>query len=442
MKKIMFVSMMVFVLCIAACASGQQKSDGSKTTVRAALFNESWELPCQMYDDDDYFATVGMATGSMDQKAELQKTALANAQDICRQKVKQEYWDLEEENQIVDTFINNAQAKCVKYSNIMEDGKIEVYVGIKVPKRELAEKIVNEVLIEKEEKSSSPNLVAEKEPIYFDDAKYRERMEKRFQEFQKENAEKESGDEAVKLTEEEKAQITFNEAEFRKKLDEAFEKYKGKDAKKEEKAPSTCVSEAHQTTSLGESWELPCQMYDDDDYFTAIGIAKGDIDEKGRLQELALYDARRIVEWKVRPVYYSMGVMIAMKVNELLTDKKKEDNITDKIRKAGDSVIKTTIKNAQAECVKYSGITEDGMIEAYVGIKISRRKLAEEMLREIRKVLSEEEKNRISFDEEIFRERMIEKLRQYNKETEEKHEINFHEEDFREKAKPEKTEEK
>ena len=434
MKKSVILTLLacVAVLMMAACASGQQKSAGSKTTLQFALFNESWELPCQMYDDDDYFAAVGMAAGSVDQKVELQKTALGNAQDICRQKVKQEYWDIDEGGRIVDTFINNAQAKCVKYSNITEDGKIEVYVGIRISKRELAEKIVNEVLIEIEENK-----------INLEEFKYR----------QEEKVEKESGDEAVKLTEEEKAQLNFNEAEFRKEMEKSLKEYKeaekenfdkGReknpiDSKSEQKTLATCVSEPHQAISLGESWELPCQMYDDDDYFTATGIAKGNIDEKGRLPELALFVARQIVEWKVRPAYYSMGVIIAMEVNGLLSDdKKKEDNIKDKINKAGYSVIKTIIANAQAKCVKYSNITEDGMIEVYVGIKISRRKLAEEMLREIRKVLSENKKNEISFDEMMYIKRMDEKFQQY-KEFKEK--IDFHEEYFREKATPEKTEE-
>lgn len=440
MKKSVILTLLVCVavLMMAACASGQQKSAVSNTTVKMPLFNESWELPCQMYDDDDYFATVGMAAGSIDQKVELQKTALGNAQDICRQKVKQEYWDIDEGGRIVDTFINNAQAKCVKYSNITEEGKIEVYVGIRISKRELAEKIVNEVLIKIEERKRTK--------IDFDEAKYRSDIGENFEKLEEKKA-----DETVKLTEEEKAQLAFNEAEFRKEMEKRLKQYEEadkekfdkvqkenpRDNKNEKKVPSTCVSEAHQTVSLGESRELPCQMYDDDDYFAAVGIAKGDIDEKGRLQELALYDARRIVEWKVRPAYYSMGVIIAMKVNEVLSTDR-EDNITDKIRKAGDSVIKTTIKNAQAECVKYSGIMEDGMIEAYVGIKISRRKLAEEMLREIRKVLSENKKNEISFDE--YRKRMEETFQQY-KESKEKEKIDFHEEYFREKATPEKTEE-
>ena len=436
MKKSIILTLLVCVavLMMAACASGQQKSAGSKTTLQFALFNESWELPCQMYDDDDYFAAVGMAAGSIDQKVELQKTALGNAQDICRQKVKQEYWDIDEGGRIVDTFINNAQAKCVKYSNITEDGKIEVYVGIRISKRELAEKIVNEVLIEIEENK-----------INLEEFKYR----------QEEKVEKESGDEAVKLTEEEKAQLNFNEAEFRKEMEKSLKEYKeaekenfdkGReknpiDSKSEQKTLTTCVSEPHQAISLGESWELPCQMYDDDDYFTATGIAKGNIDEKGRLPELALFVARQIVEWKVRPAYYSMGVIIAMEVNGPLSDdKKKEDNIKDKINKAGYSVIKTIIANAQAKCVKYSNITEDGMIEVYVGIKISRRKLAEEMLREIRKVLSENKKNEISFDEMMYKKRMDEKFQQY-KEFKEKEKIDFHEEYFREKATPEKTEE-
>jgi hypothetical protein len=439
MKKLMFILMMFFVFFVTACASEQQKSAGSKPIGQAVLFNESWELPCQMYDDDEYFAAVGIAKGSMEQKIELQKTALANAQDICRQNVKHEYWDLEQVdgNGIIDTVVNNAQAKCVKYSGAMEEGKIEVYVGIKISKRELAEKMVNELVftIEKREqipqeyiKNLSEELSEEeKAQIDFKAAEYEEKMQKYME--SKETEKKES--------------IAFVEEAFNKAVKEKFEKFKEekqvekenldkvrkenpRDTKNEQKVLSACMSESRQ--ALGESWELPCQMYDDDDYFTATGIAKGNMDEKGKLQESALYDAKQLVQWKVRSAYRWIGIAWMLRdFGFVRADNKKEVKIIDKIRHAGISVIETVTNNAQAKCVKYSGIMADGMIEAYAGIQISRREVAEKMLGEIEKILGENKKNevsfdekeRIEFDEHEFIKRMEEKLKEYKKESEE-----------------------
>lgn len=149
-----FVFTVVFVL--SACASGQHKYDDNNP------FDTSFEAPCQVYDDDDYFAATGIYRGSASQKGEVQKLALANAQDLCRMKMKHVYKgkvndfsqsrgnnmgnDIEikvskEGEQIIDAVINETQAKCAKFSGVSSDGMVESYVAIKIPKMDMDKKM-------------------------------------------------------------------------------------------------------------------------------------------------------------------------------------------------------------------------------------------------------------------------------------------------------------
>ena len=200
MKKFMFVSIMVFVFFMAACASDQPKTANNAPAGSTNPFGDSYEAPCQVYDDDDYFAATGIYRGSMNQKGELQSFALVNAQNICRQKAKHAYRgmvsdfaqshgnnrgnDIETKisragDQIIDIVMNDAQAKCVKYSAVGPDGMIEAYVAIKIPKRELAGKMADEV----------KNVLTdeEKTKIDFHEDEYRKQMEDRFEKYREEH---------------------------------------------------------------------------------------------------------------------------------------------------------------------------------------------------------------------------------------------------------------
>ena len=199
MKKIMFVSTMVFVFFMAACASEQQKTANNAPAGSTNPFGDSYEAPCQMYDDD-VFAATGIYKGSMEQKGELQKFALVNAQTLCRMKVKHTYRgmvsdfaqshgnnrgnDIETKisqagDQIIDAVINDTQAKCVKYSGVGADGRMEAYVGIKINKRELAGKIADAV--------KDALTDEEKTKIDFHEEEYRKQMEERFEKFREEH---------------------------------------------------------------------------------------------------------------------------------------------------------------------------------------------------------------------------------------------------------------
>lgn len=167
MRQIFYsVLMLLFAFFVTACASWQHKSDSNTRVNSTDPFDDSYEAPCQMYDDNNYFAATGIYRGSVEQKGELQKFALVNAQDICRMKVKHTYKGMVSDfskssgnnrgnnietkisqsgDQIIDTVINETQAKCVKYSTVDAGGMIEAYVAIKIPKIDLAQKLAYEV---------------------------------------------------------------------------------------------------------------------------------------------------------------------------------------------------------------------------------------------------------------------------------------------------------
>ncbi len=177
MKKIMLLSIVFFTFFIVSCASSQHISDGRiQQSDSTNTFDQSFEAPCQVYDDDEFFAATGIYKGKASQKGEVQKFAHVNAQDICRMKVKHTYKGMVSDfskssgnnrgnnietkisqagEQIIDTVINDTKATCVKYSTVDAGGMIEAYVAIKIPKIDLAQKLAYEVtnLLTDEEKT-------------------------------------------------------------------------------------------------------------------------------------------------------------------------------------------------------------------------------------------------------------------------------------------------
>ena len=198
MKKFMFVSMMVFVLFMAACGSEPQRSAGNSSTPAASQnpFGPTFKTPCEMLDDDEWFAATGIFAGSFKQKGKVIRGALQDAQSQVRMKIKHAYKgmisdfmesvgnnkgnDLEGKfsqagDQIIDTVVNDTQAKCQEFGAVQGDGDVEAYVGIKIRKRELAEKIAVDI----KNKLSDE----EKMKVKFDEEEYRKKMEERFEKF-------------------------------------------------------------------------------------------------------------------------------------------------------------------------------------------------------------------------------------------------------------------
>lgn len=195
MKKLGLIGIFVAVL-LSACGSQKQLSQKKGGNP----FGDVYEAPCTVYDTKEDFAATGIYRGSMNQKGEVHKYALQNAQSIVRMKIQHAYKgmvsdysssigsnagnDIEAKftmagDQIIDAVINNTSESCIKYGEIGDDGHIECYVAIKISKTDLSQKIAKEVA----NKLSDD----EKMRIGFNEAQYREQMEKRFEQYKEDN---------------------------------------------------------------------------------------------------------------------------------------------------------------------------------------------------------------------------------------------------------------
>lgn len=189
MKKLHLLGMVsVFAIVMSSCGSEKKIgiSGGSKNP-----FGEVYEVPCAMYDTDTEFAATGIYRGSANQKGEAYKFALANAQQIVRMKIKHVYKgmvsdfsqsignnqgnDIESKismagDQIIDAVVNHTAESCMRFGEVQADGHIEIYVGIKISKVDLSQKIAAAV----DNKLSTE----EKLRIGFDEKIYREEIKK------------------------------------------------------------------------------------------------------------------------------------------------------------------------------------------------------------------------------------------------------------------------
>lgn len=189
----------VILSTVTMVACGSQKQLAQQQTGGGNPFGDVYEAPCTVYDTEEEFAATGIYRGSMNQKGEVHKYALQNAQSLVRMKIQHAYKgmvsdysssignnagnDIETKmtmagDQIIDAVINNTSECCVKYGAVGADGHIECYVAIKISKTDLSEKITKEVANKLSDE--------EKMRIGFNEAQYREQMNQRFEQY-KEN---------------------------------------------------------------------------------------------------------------------------------------------------------------------------------------------------------------------------------------------------------------
>ena len=162
------------VLCAAMMMVSCGASKKAATTYAPAApqasnnpFGDVYEAPCAEFDTPEYFAATGIAVGAKARMADLQRLALANAQQIIRQKMEHAYkgavadylnsvgtnagTDVESKleaggDQIMDLIVNETSATCgPKYSGVDDKGNVTCFIGIRIPKKALAETIVENV---------------------------------------------------------------------------------------------------------------------------------------------------------------------------------------------------------------------------------------------------------------------------------------------------------
>lgn len=169
---------------------------------------------------------------------------------------------------------------------------------------------------------------------------------------------------------------------------------------------------AKSTAPFGETYSLPCEVFDTDDEFAATGIYRGSSYQKGECQLNALENAKQIVYAKYHHAYNGMISNYSSTIGN-----NRGNDISTKLQRAGDQVVKAVLNDIKACCVKFSGVQEDGMIECYIGIKVPKQALAAQVAKTVADVLTADEKMQINFEEDQYRKQMEERFAAYKEQN-------------------------
>lgn len=168
MKKIFtFAAVVCAAMMMVSCGASKKVAEAPAQPGNPFGPGEIYEPPCTEIDTPEYFGATGIAIGAKARIAELQLNALENAKDMIRRKMQHAYkgaidnymntvgtnagTDIESKleaggTQVIDLIVNEVSANCgPKYSSVDEKGNVTCFIGIRIPKRALAETIVDNV---------------------------------------------------------------------------------------------------------------------------------------------------------------------------------------------------------------------------------------------------------------------------------------------------------
>ncbi|MCQ2360619.1 MAG: hypothetical protein MJ009_03950 [Paludibacteraceae bacterium] len=159
---------------------------------------------------------------------------------------------------------------------------------------------------------------------------------------------------------------------------------------------------------FGETFEAPCQVYDTDEEFAATGIFEGTSSQKQEVQKGAVLAAQELIRIKMKHSYNGM-------ISEYSSSygKNAGNDIERKMEAAGDRVIDQIINDSKQSCVKWSEVDDKGHITCYTSVIISKKETAQKISQEVEEMLSQDEKDRIGFNEQEYRKQMEERFKQY-----------------------------
>lgn len=204
MKKFLFsFAVVAMMFGLYSCGGGTAQTVVQNTPVpvpQATPSNnpfggETYTMPTFEPDTEEYFAASGIATGPRQRMNVLQQNALTNAQSMIRQKMQHAYEGMISDyassiginnksdiadkveragNQTIKVVVNETMARDVKFSGVDEKGNVTCFVGIRVYKKQLADKLADQVSNDEELK------------VRFNEEQYRKYIQEKLKEY-KEN---------------------------------------------------------------------------------------------------------------------------------------------------------------------------------------------------------------------------------------------------------------
>jgi D-alanyl-D-alanine carboxypeptidase len=156
---------------------------------------------------------------------------------------------------------------------------------------------------------------------------------------------------------------------------------------------------------FGEVYEAPCAELDDDNYFTATGIASGSKNRMDVLQTSAITNAQNIVRQKMQHAYEG-----AIDDYSNTIGANAGTDMTAKVERGGTQIIMAIVNDTRAVCgPKFSSVDDKGDVTCFVGIRINKKEVASK----IADHLSKDEVAGIRGDEAKFRAKMDERFKSY-----------------------------
>lgn len=198
MKKHLFFFALIGTL--VSCGGPKKMAQSSPTTVTPQqttpstnpFGGETYNMPTFEPDTEEYFAASGIATGNRQRMDVLQTEALTNAQNIIRQKMKHAYKGMISDysnymginaksdavnkverggNQMIDAIVNETMQRDTKFSGVDEKGNVTCFVGIRIYKKQLADKLADQISNDEELK------------VRFNENEYRKYIQEKFKEY-------------------------------------------------------------------------------------------------------------------------------------------------------------------------------------------------------------------------------------------------------------------
>lgn len=201
MKRIFLIISVCVASLLASCGGMKQVMTENGRGSRNPFGGDVHEMPNAEIDTDDWFGASGVASGPKVRIAEIYRTALTNGQNIIRQKMKHAYKGAVDDymnsfgnnagtdyqakmeaagTQIIDVIVGETrEVKKPLYSDVDDKGNTTCYLGLRVYKKDLADKLTDAVA----------NVVSEDEKlsIRFQESQFRERMKQSFKDFKENN---------------------------------------------------------------------------------------------------------------------------------------------------------------------------------------------------------------------------------------------------------------
>lgn len=141
--------------------------------------------------------------------------------------------------------------------------------------------------------------------------------------------------------------------------------------------------------------QMPCQMYDNDEWFYATGVRQFPISNINNAPTATLRATQQLMRQKLSSLYRSVlrDYFDQMDVDAM-------SSTASHIESAGDIVIKATINETYEVCRENTDPDGAGKVYMYMTIKVSKKKFVEDLVNEITK----DTEMRVRFNEQKFRE--------------------------------------